>query len=62
MISNGRNVVGSDPSQIRRETELVRSSKDDEVLTGDHAVEVSLKNSVEVDCGIVDHQLRHVCS
>ncbi|XP_056161252.1 uncharacterized protein LOC115673039 isoform X2 [Syzygium oleosum] len=47
MISNGRNVVGSDPSQIRRETELERSSKDDEVLTGDHAVEVSLKNSVE---------------
>ncbi|KAF8021986.1 hypothetical protein BT93_G2194 [Corymbia citriodora subsp. variegata] len=47
MISNGRNIMDSDPKQIRREPELVRSSKEEEVLTGDHAVEVSLKNSVE---------------
>ncbi|KAL3732194.1 hypothetical protein ACJRO7_028948 [Eucalyptus globulus] len=47
MISNGRNIMGSDPNEIRREPELLRSSKDEEVLTGDHAVEASLKNSVE---------------
>ncbi|XP_030512546.1 uncharacterized protein LOC115726702 isoform X2 [Rhodamnia argentea] len=47
MISDGRNVLGSDPNQIRREHELMRSSKDDEVLTLDHAAEVSEKNSVE---------------
>jgi len=61
MISNGRNIMGSDPNEIRREPELLRSSKDEEVLTGDHAVEASLKNSVEVDV-ILDHQLRHLCS